>query len=107
VEKAELSQEHEHTTEIVNLRIVYSLYGDDIRSVRRSCSDGRHDGNEYVFLDGEWTRINRNTKNLDIRQEFGPGLTEGKGEQLGNDAENGDRRISEKEELVQTLFQEN
>jgi hypothetical protein len=57
-----------------------------------------------MLLDRERTGVKRNAKNFDVRQKSSPCLTEGKGEQLGNDTKDRDRGVSEVEELVQTLL---
>jgi len=57
-----------------------------------------------VLLDGERTGVNRNAENFDVGHEFGPGPTHWEGEQLGDDPEDRDGGIPEKEKLVQTLF---
>jgi len=58
-----------------------------------------------VLFDREWTSVDRNAENFNIRHESSPCLTKGKGEQLSDNTEDCNGRISEEEKLVQTLLE--
>jgi hypothetical protein len=54
-----------------------------------------------MLLDGERPRVKRDAEDLDARDEPRPGAADGEGEQLRDEAGDGDGRVSEEEELVQ------
>ncbi len=56
-----------------------------------------------MFFDGEGARIQRDTENLPTRDDSSPRSTDGKHEQLGDNTSDGDRWVTEEEELVETL----
>ena len=71
---------------------VRSVPADDVRrggtdSVGRSCSDGGHDRNDDMLLDGERSGVERNAKDLYPRYNARPKAQEGEGDQLSHDLE--------------------
>lgn len=47
--------------------------------------DARHDGDDDVFFDSEWSRIKRDTKDGNIRDVTGPQLAHGERQKEGDD----------------------
>lgn len=54
-----------------------------------------------MLLDGERSGVKGETKDLNGGDDAGPETEEGEGDELGDDARDGDGGISEEEELVQ------
>lgn len=91
------------TAEVVVLVVKGLLNSNNISRICRSSTDTSHDGDENVLLDRERSGIDGHAEDLDIWAETSPSTTHWVGEQLGDNAGDGDRGISEKEELIQAL----
>ena len=105
---------HDHhplVAEVVVLVVVHALHCDDVRlsnepsgqhmrareqhrrwgyethGICRGVTNGGHDGEEDMLLDGEGAGVEGDAKDLDVGEEAGPEAAEGEGQQLGDNLE--------------------
>jgi hypothetical protein len=71
-------------------------------SVCGTSTDTSHDGDQNVLLDGERAGIESDAEDLNSGNDTGPETEDREGDQLSHYGANGDRRIAEEEELVET-----
>ena len=62
----------------------HGRWGYETHGICRGVTDGGHDGEEDMLLDGEGAGVNRDAKDLDVGDDACPETAKGEGEQLGD-----------------------